>query len=673
MANQISGLAGYNFRLDGVLLNSAPVVGDFPVTGLDADTVYGSRLTVSAVDKAGNESAAVPFGPTAKTLSSTPEQELMSAADRAAIDTIVARCMAAGAGPGVTIAITSPRGYYINSYGSGTGNDLNYRVASQTKTFLTWVFMMMVEQGLMSLDDHLSDHLPGYAVDPTLRQMFQMRSGLYDPQSDTSLAMQMYMNPAMSMTVDQWIDKIKAGTSGRTDKSEFSPGEKYYYTNSNYFLLAKIIESVDPAHRTIDQMISEEVLTPLGLVNTVFPTTTGLPPAPYSKGYAKNLILSFIGIIQKVDVSKQNPAFVWASGAITSVIGDMVKWGAEMRDCTLLSPASYATIKSSFEPVPVPESGRYGLNHTGPPEFGYGLGFLQCGSWFGHDGSWIGYDSCTMFEPHTGTVISVYENFQTTAPNPLASFTTVWYEIADYLYPGSPAYPGYASGDSTTGAVSGALKKLSTDATGALYPPGVLPAQFDNASAIGTTSTAIPAFNISADATALVAWMSVQGTDNMSTVTATIDGQTMDKTVIPTSNSNYKLVCFTLLNPPTGNGKSITINNAPGPAHYYATGAASYKNVDAFGPVVYATNTSEIGQVVASATDLEMIAAGFFYSSTLDSFNRTLRGRKNIQAFLNQGLVFGDAHGAENVAFTVDLGGSAPWAGAAIPLLVAGG
>jgi hypothetical protein len=112
VTNQVSGLAGYNFYLDDGTghknkLNTTPVAEGigFTISGLASNTDYSGLLYVSSVDMAGNESALVAFtGLNAKTLNPTPEESPMGSTDVAAIDAIMTRCFAAGAGPSVSIA-----------------------------------------------------------------------------------------------------------------------------------------------------------------------------------------------------------------------------------------------------------------------------------------------------------------------------------------------------------------------------------------------------------------------------------------------------------------------------------------------------------------------------------------------------------------------------------------
>ena len=52
-----------------------------------------------------------------------------------------------------------------------------------------------------------------------------------------------------------------------TDKPlDFSPGEKFAYNNSGYYLLGMIVEKV--SGKTYEQFLQENIFTPLGMKNT---------------------------------------------------------------------------------------------------------------------------------------------------------------------------------------------------------------------------------------------------------------------------------------------------------------------------------------------------------------------------------------------------------------------
>ncbi|QEA10790.1 minor tail protein [Mycobacterium phage Weirdo19] len=475
MANQISGLDGYLFYRRNpdntdTQLNSVPIPeggdwADFRVTGLDASTDYTGQFFAAPVDKAGNVGAKVPFTLGAQTLDPTPEQNPMSAADEAAIDAIMAQCRARASGPGVTIAIVSPRGYLFKSYGNGTtAPDRHYRIASQTKMWTAHAVLQAIDDDRLAFTDTLEQFVPGVPNGTiiTIEHLLTMTSGVYDYQLDSGLGFSFYINPAMALSVDDIIGRIKAGAP------MFPPGGGYHYTNSNYFLLGRVLEAVDSHGRRCDQIIAQDVLAAAGMVNSSFPTATGGLPAPAASLWHNNVILSAIGLAWPQNVTVQNPAMVWASGAGVSLISDMIQWGRTIREGTLLSPAMHDKLLSTFHEHPMAP---WGLHGQSPDHYGYGYGLYRVGSWLGHGGSWIGADSGTMVEPTTGTVISVFTNYQVpTAP----SMTLYWFELAEYLLPNSAKYPGYGTGDPVEGGAFSTMipGMVSTAAEGRVYAPG---------------------------------------------------------------------------------------------------------------------------------------------------------------------------------------------------------
>lgn len=486
MANDISGLDGYLYWKKtptdapgawSLQLNQTPTLDPFPVGQLTQATDYRGQYAVSAVDKAGNATAKVPFNSIeAQTLNPNPETAPMSAERVARIDAIAAKCLAAGAGPGITLGIVSPYGFLIKSYGDGsTSKEKYFRMASQSKMMTARAVLRFIELGLLSFEDTLEQFIPGVPNGEmiTVEHMLTMTSGIFDHQLAASLGLNFTLNPTMAMSVDQMIDYIKTGAP------MFPPGEGYYYTNGNYFLLGRILEVLDPDQRSADQIITEDVLVPVGMSNTYWQVDTGVPRSPYDIMYDNDPISStiiglFWGItlglfgpapVIKRDVSAQNPNFVWAAGANISLITDMIKWGQELLDGTLLSVEMNELLMSHFNEHPTTP---WGLQKQGPPRYKYGYGLYRIEEWVGHGGSWLGADSGTMVRPESGTIITVFNNFQwPTAP----AMTTLFFEIANDLHPGSVSMaPVVTQPESGTINFAGGTPQVNVIPTGTVVP-----------------------------------------------------------------------------------------------------------------------------------------------------------------------------------------------------------
>lgn len=360
------------------------------------------------------------------TLAAPAHAQPLSAADQQFVDNTVASAMKDGGQPGMSISITGPAGDYAKAYGiaSSVPNralslDDHYRIGSITKSFTATAILMQVDQGKLSLDDTLDKFVSGVPNGNiiTVRQMLMMRSGVYDYMADPTIATTFTVFPTWQFSPAGALQSI------RSHPSQFTPGTQYQYTNSNYQLLGMVLEKV--TGKSYQSVITDDIINPLGLTNTTFPANSSIQ-APYAKGYSPLAL----GIYR--DVTAINPALFGAAGALTSTIGDMQKWGAAMRDGTLLSPATQAMREQTFCPV--------AYSGEGPTAFGYGLGYISFGRWFGHDGSVPGYGTEAFYDSQSGAVITGMETTQTTG---LAVFARVMERIAAQLYPGSMDTPNY--------------------------------------------------------------------------------------------------------------------------------------------------------------------------------------------------------------------------------------
>lgn len=344
----------------------------------------------------------------------------MNQANKDAIDNIVDAAMADvfGGQPGVLIGVNGPMGAYNQAYGKTAsigGRELtmddHFRMASITKTFVALAILQQIDAGELTLSTPLSTHVSGIpsGASITVQHLLMMRSGVYDEQQNAVYLLNYALFPS---TGGGYTEATSLGIM-QSNPSQFTPGTAYQYTNSNYRLLGYILESI--TGKTAKQVLIDDVITPLGLTETQWPTTGAIPtPA--------------------MTTNQFHPIFTGAAGALTTTIGDMMKFGAAIRDGTLLFPATHSLQLSTFSSVP------YVLE--GPDTYGHGLGMLQLGSWFGHDGSLPAAGTALMFEPYTGTIIAVAENKQTTN---LQAFSRIFYRIADYFYDGSVDVGGFFS------------------------------------------------------------------------------------------------------------------------------------------------------------------------------------------------------------------------------------
>lgn len=136
--------------------------------------------------------------------------------------------------------------------------DTKYQIGSITKIYTAVLIFQLVEKGNLSLDDRLERFFPDMpgAKEITIAQMLNHTSGLGDytwKEDDSNWLLK-------KVTEQQILDEIKH--QGLVLK----PGERQEYSNSAYYLLAKITEKLFRKDYPI--LIQEKICKPLGLKNT---------------------------------------------------------------------------------------------------------------------------------------------------------------------------------------------------------------------------------------------------------------------------------------------------------------------------------------------------------------------------------------------------------------------
>ncbi len=135
-----------------------------------------------------------------------------------------------------------------------------FKIASISKLYLAAAATKLVASDQLSLDAKLSDLLPEvegkikYADEITLTMMLQHRSGILDWSSEPEVA------------GEDFDDYMSFMARIYNKEAKFKPNKKYGYSNSNYLLLAEIMDrTLNYSHQNY---IQTEILNPLGLVNT---------------------------------------------------------------------------------------------------------------------------------------------------------------------------------------------------------------------------------------------------------------------------------------------------------------------------------------------------------------------------------------------------------------------
>lgn len=241
-----------------------------------------------------------------------------------AIDDLVNAELARQQIPGVALAVMKD-GRLAKAAGYGLANvadkvplqpETVFRIASVGKQFIATGILLLVEDGKLQLDDRLGallDDAPPAWASLTVRQLLSHTSGLvrespgYLPllrQPDINVIRAAYPLPL-----------------------QFTPGEKYQYSNVGYFTLADIIRR--KGGQPWPEFITARVFRPAQLHATA--TTDQPPRGPRATGYAGK-------------DGKWTPVTdalaVRPSGAFQSTVLDLAKWDRVLDGDAVLKPSS---------------------------------------------------------------------------------------------------------------------------------------------------------------------------------------------------------------------------------------------------------------------------------------------------------------------------------------------
>ena len=234
----------------------------------------------------------------------------------------------------------------------------NFRLASSTKQFTATAVMLLVRDGKLHYDDHLTDifpEFPAYGKPITVRNLLNHTSGLRDyedlmarPRAGTS-------SDKIPQIHDAGVLKLlEQQTSGK-----FPAGAKWDYSNSGYAVLAVMVEKV--SGEPFGQFLQERIFTPLDMTNTI----------AYEKGKNEVTNRAYGHSRQRNrwrETDQSSTSAVLGDGGVYSSLEDLERWDRALRNHTLFSEAE---MQLALTPVNPPQGQPYHPDGT-PAAYGFG-------------------------------------------------------------------------------------------------------------------------------------------------------------------------------------------------------------------------------------------------------------------------------------------------------------
>lgn len=148
-----------------------------------------------------------------------------------------------------------------------------FQLASGSKMFSALAIMMLKHQGKVDYDTDIRKYLPGFPYEGiTLRLLMNHRTGL--PRY-MSLAQKEWKNKRIPMDNDAMLallEKYKPDVY-------FKPNHGFHYCNTNYALLANVVEAVTDEH--FEDFIRKNIFQPLGMDSSFIYNMRGDSEVPF--------------------------------------------------------------------------------------------------------------------------------------------------------------------------------------------------------------------------------------------------------------------------------------------------------------------------------------------------------------------------------------------------------
>jgi len=225
-------------------------------------------------------------------------------------------------------------------------------IGSITKTFVARLILQLVGDGQLDFSSPVSAWLDtcllegiANADNASIRQLLNHQSGIPNWEEQPGWIREARgerVNPGKMWAKAESLDTV------RGLPADFSPGQRYAYSNSNYTLLGLLIERVTGS--PLARVLRECLLEPLKLHDTGMDSFDEVPRTVASsyhfatEGYFETAgrCTAFPEVREDlIETTAANLSAEWAAGGMVSTAANLVRWAAALRSGELLTEAMH--------------------------------------------------------------------------------------------------------------------------------------------------------------------------------------------------------------------------------------------------------------------------------------------------------------------------------------------
>ena len=271
------------------------------------------------------------------------------------------------------------------------------------KTYVAAIAMQLIKEGKFGLDDKVSKYLGHYAWfnrlpnagDVTIRMLMNHTSGIMRYEFKDAFTKDLSKSPDKVWKPEEELAYVF------DEKPAFKAGEGWDYADTNYIVLAMIMEQV--TGQKYYNMLEKRLLKPVHLTETL----------PSDKRRLKGLVQGYAGADNPFGGRSEvigddgkfviNPQFEWTGGGIYSTSRDLAKWGKMLYEGKVFDPEMLTVMENGVE-----------AKMLGPNTY-YGLGVIirqsqKYGAIYGHSGFFPGYMTEMCYFPKYHMAFAVQTN-----------------------------------------------------------------------------------------------------------------------------------------------------------------------------------------------------------------------------------------------------------------------
>lgn len=304
---------------------------------------------------------------------------------------------------------------------------MHFRNGAVAISYVSTLLLKLVEENRVGLDDKLSTWLPEvpHSDQVTLRQLAQMTSGYVDYViGNTAMNDALFADPFRAWTTH---DLLKYATS---QPLLYKPGTNWNYAHTNYVLLGMALEKA--TGEKMANLLSDKVLGPLGLTNTVASLSAEIPsPVLHAFTSERRQALGIPAATPFYEESTfWNPSWTITHGAIqTSNIYDLEATAVGIGSGRLLRRESYDQMVSTELRGKTRAQPGCTTCMEMTEGYTYGLGIVISGNWLMQNPMFAGYAAAEAYLPSQKIAIAVATTFAPEAFNEQGDYSNAAEEL----------------------------------------------------------------------------------------------------------------------------------------------------------------------------------------------------------------------------------------------------